>query len=306
MSRILVTGGTTFVSKYTAAFFRDAGYEVCVLNRNSKPQLEGVELIEGDRHELGDSLRGMSFDAVLDITAYNGADVSDLLNGLKDYGTYILLSSSAVYPEDGRQPFAEETLRRENKYWGRYGTDKIEAEDKALELDPDAYILRPPYLYGPMNNIYREAFVFDCAKDDRPFYLPRDGEMRLQFFHVRDLCRIMRFIIGNKPEYHIMNVGNPELVTVREWAGLCYGCMGKIPEFVNVREQVDQRKYFSFYDYEYELDVSRQMRILPELTDLKQGLMECLDWYKDNESEVRKKPLIRFIDEELSGSVVEQ
>ena len=299
MSRILVTGGTAFVSKYTATFFRDAGHEVYVLNRNSKPQVEGVKLIEADRHELGDTLKGMSFDAVIDITAYTGNDVTDLLSGLGEYGTYILLSSSAVYPEDEKQPFIEECELRENKYWGKYGTDKIDAETKALQLKPDTYILRPPYLYGPMNNVYREAFVFDCAEADRPFYLPRDGEMKLQFFHVKDLCKIMEYIINNKPEDHILNVGNPDTVSVRKWVELCYSCLDKTPEFINVRGPIDQRRYFSFYDYEYELDVQKQMKILPDVTDLTEGLMECYKWYKDNKSEVRKKPLIEYIDGEL-------
>ena len=33
MKKILVTGGTTFVSKYVAKYFVNAGYEVYVLNR---------------------------------------------------------------------------------------------------------------------------------------------------------------------------------------------------------------------------------------------------------------------------------
>ena len=49
MKRILVTGGTTFVSEYVAEYFVNAGYEVFVLNRNSKPQVQGVKLIQGDR-----------------------------------------------------------------------------------------------------------------------------------------------------------------------------------------------------------------------------------------------------------------
>ena len=44
--KILVTGGTTFVSKYVAEYFVNAGYEVYVLNRNSKPQVRGVKLIK--------------------------------------------------------------------------------------------------------------------------------------------------------------------------------------------------------------------------------------------------------------------
>lgn len=43
---------TTFVSKYAAEYFVNAGYEVYVLNRNTKPQVHGVNLIEGDRHNL--------------------------------------------------------------------------------------------------------------------------------------------------------------------------------------------------------------------------------------------------------------
>ena len=56
MKKILITGGTKFVSKYAAQYFSEQHYEVYVLNRNTKPQIQGVTLIEGDRHELGDAL----------------------------------------------------------------------------------------------------------------------------------------------------------------------------------------------------------------------------------------------------------
>ena len=110
-----------------------------------------------------------------------------------------MISSSAVYPEYEKQPFTEETPVGENKFWGSYGTGKIEAERALQERDPKAYILRPPYLYGPLNNVYREAFVFDCAMAKRPFFLPGDGEMKLQFFHVNDLCRFMDILMEKTP-----------------------------------------------------------------------------------------------------------
>ena len=56
IKKILITGGTKFVSKYAAQYFSEHNYEVYVLNRNTKPQIQGVTLIEGDRHELGDAL----------------------------------------------------------------------------------------------------------------------------------------------------------------------------------------------------------------------------------------------------------
>ena len=299
MKKILVTGGTTFVSRFTAKYFAEHGFEVYVLNRGSREQVPGVTLIKGDRHELGDLLKSHDFDAVLDITSYNADDVNCLLDGLGNYGTYILISSSAVYPETGAQPFDEYGKLGENKFWGRYGTDKIAAEQALLARVQDAYVLRPPYLYGPMNNVYREAFVFDCAKADRKFYLPGDGSMKLQFFHVEDLCRLMEIIISDKPAEHILNVGNSDAVTVREWAQICYECLGKKPEFVNVTADIEQRLYFSFYNYEYCLDVSRMQKLLPVTKDLREGLDECAGWYEGNDSEVRKKPMMEYIDNNL-------
>lgn len=85
------------------------------------------------------------------------------------FGIYVLLSSSAVYPETAFRPFAEETAPGPNRFWGGYGLGKIAAEQALHRRVPQAYILRPPYLYGPMNNLYREAFVFDCARLGRPF-----------------------------------------------------------------------------------------------------------------------------------------
>ena len=153
MRKILVTGGTVFVSKYVAAYYARKGDEVYVLNRNTKQQPENTILIEADRHELGDKLKNYKFDVVLDITAYTGADVISLCDALGDFGTYIMISSSAVYPETNPQPFTEEQILGENKFWGMYGTNKIDAETELLKRVPDAYILRPPYLYGVMNNV---------------------------------------------------------------------------------------------------------------------------------------------------------
>ena len=71
MKKILITGGTTFVSRYAAEYFVKQNYEVYVLNRNSRPQVKGAKLIEGDRHHLGAVLKSMHFDVVADITAYD-------------------------------------------------------------------------------------------------------------------------------------------------------------------------------------------------------------------------------------------
>ena len=295
MKKVLVTGGTIFVSRYIAEYYVAKGCDVYVLNRNSKPQPEGVTLIEADRHNLGELLRDYCFDVVID-TAYNAYDVDTLLDALGEYKDYILISSSAVYPEYVTQPFKEEDILAENKYWGKYGTDKIEAESTLLMRDSNAYILRPPYLYGPMNNVYREAFVFDCAMANRKFYLPQEGKMQMQFFHVYDLCRFIDIILENKPQQHIFNVGNKETISARKWVEICYEIAGKQADFVNVYGEIEQRNYFSFYNYEYYLDVSKQYELMKDVKSLNEGLTEAYNWYINNMDKVNKKPYMDYID----------
>lgn len=304
MKTILVTGGTVFVSRYVAEYYVKKNCKVYVLNRNSKPQSVGVNLIQADRNSLGDVLKQYHFDAVLDITAYNANNVNTLLDALGSFDNYIMISSSAVYPEHLPKPFTEANAVGENKYWGAYGTNKIAAEQALRKRAPDAYILRPPYIYGAMNNVYREAFVFDCAMQNRKFYLPQEGCMKLQFLHVNDLCRFIDAILEFKPTKHIFNVGNKEAVSVIDWVTLCYHAVGKTPEFINVSKDIEQRYYFPFYNYEYYLDVTAQCIIMPETKPLDEGLRDAFSWYKNHQSGVNKKPLINYIDNNLIGDSI--
>lgn len=298
--KILITGGTTFVSRFTAEHFARRGDEVFVLNRGSREQVNGVKLIKADRMDLGDTLRGRHFDAVLDICAYTAEHIRALLDAGIMFDDYIFVSSSAVYPEINSQPFAEEMPCGRNSVWGDYGVNKLAAETVLHERVSNAYILRPPYFYGLYENLYREAFPFDCAMADRPFYLPQDGSMKLQFFHVSDLCRFIEILLREHPENHTFNVGNPNAVTVREWVELCYRAAGKEPHFISVDKSVPQRDYFCFYDYEYILDVTKQRELMPDTVPLSDGIKEEFLWYRDNPDSVyNRKPYMEYIDRNL-------
>ena len=178
--------------------------------------------------------------------------------------------------------------------------NKLKAEQYLQANVPNAYILRPPYFYGVYENLYREAFPFDCALQDRPFYIPQNGDMKLQFFNVSDLCRFFEILIDKHPENHVFNVGDKDIVTVKEWVELCYKAVGKAAEFVSVSKDVPQRDYFCFYDYEYILDVSKQNELMPDTISLEQGLKEEFEWYKNNlDSIYNRKPYMEYIDNNL-------
>lgn len=295
MKKILVTGGTVFVSKYVAQYFKLNKYDVYVLNRGSREQLEDVNFICADRNKLGDLLKDHSFDVIVDVCAYNQKDIKDLLDSKVKFKEYIFISSSAVYPETNTQPFVEEQDINENLIWGQYGLDKIAAERELVRRVPKAYILRPAYLYGPMQNIYRESFVFDCALKNRKFYIPEDGKMQLQFYHVDDLCKVIEKIIETNPKNHIFNIGNTETIDINTYVEICYKIVDKHLEKVYVTNHDNQRDYFSFHNYEYKLDVSKQNELHPSQKDLFEGLKESYDWYKENENEIIKKDYIDFL-----------
>lgn len=299
MQKILITGGTTFVSKFTSQYFADRDYDVYVINRNSREQNKHVNLINCDRLKLGNKLKGIHFDAVLDITAYTRDHVKSLINALDSFKDYIFISSSAVYPETNPQPFTEEQKCGKNSVWGDYGLNKLAAEEYLFKNVPNAYILRPPYFYGIYENLYRELFVFDCAIKNRKFYIPGNGDMKLQFFNVKDLCRFIEILLKKHPENKIFNLGNQKTITIKDWVKLCYSAAGKIPEFVNITKEINQRNYFCFYNYEYVLDVTKQCELMPDTVPLDKGLAEEFQWYKNNQGSVSRKNYFEYIDTQL-------
>ncbi len=293
--KILVTGGTVFVSKFITTYFAQKGHEVFTLNRGNREQVKGSFHIKADRSLLNGCLKDFHFDAVIDVCGYNEADIKNLLNGLTSFDDYIFISSSAVYPETLPRPFNENQTVGENTFWGAYGINKIAAEKYLVKHCPSAYILRPPYLYGPMQNLYREPFVFECAEANRKFYIPKDGKMKLQFFHVDDLCKTIEAILEKHPENHILNVGNKEPTDINEFVNLCYKAVSTRLETEYITDHPNQRDYFSFLDYEYVLDVTEMEKLLPVQKDLYQGLKQSYEWYKEHKPDVVRKPYIDFI-----------
>ncbi|MBR3644944.1 MAG: NAD-dependent epimerase/dehydratase family protein [Lachnospiraceae bacterium] len=303
MKKVLVTGGTVFVSMNVAKYFTGKGYDVYVLNRGSFAQIENVTWIRADRTSLTNELSGYNFDIILDINAYTEDDVRTLLERVEGFKEYVLISSSAVYPETNLMPFTESQSLGLNSFWNEYGTGKISAEQYLLSKVKDAVIIRPPYLCGYGNNIYREAFVFECALSDRPFYLPGNGELKLQFFDVEDLCRFVETVLSKKTagdisqaDYPLIyNVGNPDTISVIDWVKMCYSIVNKTPVFKNVDSSYFIRSYFPFSNYEYVLDISKQQAVMSETKPLKQSLTESYEWYKNNSDKVLTRPYLEFI-----------
>ena len=203
--RVLVAGGTEFISLHLVqALLRD-GHQVTVLNRGRQPGRlpAGVRSIVADRKDhpgLQKALAGERFDGLVDVTYAPtlGEDVEALLDAPAAVGHVLFVSTGRVYDHARPIPFDEDTPR--NLYWGEYAKNKIAGEEVLLRRHAErglpVTIVRPTHVYGPLNTRNNETFFFDRLVRDRPVLVPDGGGWLRQFGHVADLADAMAAMLG--------------------------------------------------------------------------------------------------------------
>lgn len=222
--RVLVVGGTEFISlALVRALLRD-GHAVTVLNRGRRrdrlpPTVELRACDRKDHAALRAALAGTRFDAVYDV-AYaptTGEDVAALVDALAPGLPHILfVSTCRVYDHALPIPYNETTPR--GYYWGEYARHKIAGEDALLERHRTrglpVTIVRPTHVLGPLNTRDNETFFFDRIARGRPVLVPADGCWLRQFGHVEDLADALAAMLGNPRAFgQAYNVTGEECVT---------------------------------------------------------------------------------------------
>ena len=136
--RVLVMGGTEFISLHLVDRSLARGHEVTVLNRGRRRSAcrRVSATIAGDRKDhagLRRASTGDRFDGVFDITYAPtlGEDVAALLAALDGRPHVVFISTGRVYDHALPIPYSEETPR--GLYWGDYARHKIAGEDLLLE-----------------------------------------------------------------------------------------------------------------------------------------------------------------------------
>ena len=221
--RVLVVGGTEFISlALVRALIRD-GHAVTVLNRGRKNDRlpADVSVIPCDRKDhaaLRSVLAGARFDGVYDITyaPTTGEDVAALAGALAGAPHVLFVSTGRVYDHALPIPFSEATPRGD--YWGDYARHKIAGEDALLERHRSrglpVTIVRPTHVLGPLNTRNNETFFFDCILRGRPVLVPGHGGWLRQFGHVDDLADALAAMLGNPKAFgQTYNVTGEECVT---------------------------------------------------------------------------------------------
>ncbi len=302
--RVLVIGGTLFIGKLLVKRLLSAGHEVTILHRKPEhPFGRKVKNAVGDRNDaksIREALAGMRFDAVYDIaydwergtTAQQVEATAKAVPG--DLTRYIFMSSIAAYG-DGLNHAEDDPLASDLNS-NDYVRNKAGSERALFRMFHESRFpvvtMRPPFVYGPENPFYREAFFWDRLKLDRPIIIPGDGNRLMQFVYVHDLVEAC----FNALEKHTapgraFNVADEKPLTQVEVVNEFAKVVGKTPTTVRVPREMIARAggnvfqeplYFGQY---YDLPpiteaVGRVKRVLNvALTPFAVGLRETHKWY---------------------------
>ncbi len=312
MKRVLVIGGSYFVGRAITKELQKNGYEVTLLNRGSK-LIEGTNQLSCDRDDenaMKSMLAGKIFDYIVDVSGLNKKQVQTVCDSIhmQNLKNVVFISSSAVYDvEHLKAGFSEQSRLKKNKFWGQYGTDKIEAERiycQCMEKHQvPLTILRPPYIYGEENYVQRESFVFEHILQKRPVIIPASNK-KLQFIYAKDLAVIVRKMLERKNSGNeVYNVGNREAVTAKEWIQLCARAMGKQAEIINFdnkKYEKGAKEFFPFHEYDNVLNVDKIHQVLEiEETDMLTGLENAYQWFVRERLQIPWKEGVRKTETEI-------
>jgi 2'-hydroxyisoflavone reductase len=224
--RILIIGGTLFIGRLLVKELLKAGHQVTVLHRRAGHDFgKKVGNLVADRNDDGalrEALAGRTFDVVFD-NAYDwergttAAQVEATARTVgKNLQRYIFMSSVAAYG-DGLNHHEGDALAPDD-HPDSYVRNKAMSERSLFRMHQRAgfpvVTLRPPYIYGPGNPYYREAYFWDRMRDGRPVILPGDGRRLMQFVHVQDLVgACLKAMACPDAAGHAFNVANASPLT---------------------------------------------------------------------------------------------
>lgn len=228
--RILILGGSGFLSGHVRRAAVAAGHAVQVVTRGQKPLPAGADAIAADRTgraAFAAALDGHGpWDLVVDCIAFTPDDAEQDLDVFTGRcGRLVFISTDFVYhPDHRRQPQAEAPATYAEQ---GYGANKRDAERVLIDAGCDALawtVLRPGHIYGPGRALgclprhARDEALIDRLRRGEALKLIGGGELIQQPVYAPDLART----ILSAPDApgavgKVLNVANPDVIASREY-----------------------------------------------------------------------------------------
>ena len=245
--RILVIGGTLFIGRAIVERLAARGHEVTVLHRRDRhdlgPGIHNVQADRGDLPAVTKILRDGRYDAVFDV-AYDwvkGTTAAEVEAAARACGDtlqrYVFVSSIAAYGP-GLAHREQDALVGDD-YPNPYSLHKASSERALFHLHAlsgfPVTTFRPPFVHGPRQPFYREAFFWDRLRDRRPIVLPDGGNTPMQWVFVSDLAdACVRAIEVPGAAGQAFNIAHTEPLTQRTFVEALARVAGLTPAFAAV------------------------------------------------------------------------
>ncbi|MDZ7720261.1 MAG: GDP-L-fucose synthase [Balneolaceae bacterium] len=210
----------------------------------------------------------------------------------------IFLGSSCIYPKFAEQPIKEDSLLTDKleptNQW--YAIAKIAGvklvESLRKQHDRNYISLMPTNLYGPGDNFDLETshvlpamlrkFHEAARNGHQPVTLWGTGSPMREFLYVDDLADAVFFVLRNKMDDHLYNIGTGKDVTIKKLAEKIQKITGHEGEVVWDRDKPDgtPRKL---------LDVSKIAgQGWTSNIELDEGIEKTYQWFVDNVENIRE------------------
>lgn len=243
--KVLIIGGTGFISGQIAEKAAAAGHEVVLFNRGLRNPHAPYDVINGDAQNLPafkKDLLDAKPDVVVNCIAYSEKHAQDLVSVFEGTKTQVIaLSSADSYEafqrlnrgEESDQPVREnaETAKEKHylKFMGLADYDKNLMTQVLMDAHKqgkiEATVFRLPMVYGPGDHQYahRHGNVIKHAIDKNPDLLMAATEQSQMFTYgyVENVAAAIVHSFGlAQTKGEIYNLGEEDVRTQRRWAEL--------------------------------------------------------------------------------------
>lgn len=238
--KLLIIGGTGFLSGTLARLAVSQQHEVTVVTRGRRPVPDMIPAIEVDRTDREAFSAAIDkadthWDLVADCICFNADDArQDVAAFAGRTDRLAVISTDFVFDPAARQsPQPEEGVFREDD---SYGAHKRRAERVLLDAGDDAppwVVLRPGHIYGPDSQLgclplhSRDPELIDRLQRGEPLQLVAGGELQQQPIFAPDLAEtVLAAADGGAMPSGIYNVAGPDVVPARRYYELIAEALG--------------------------------------------------------------------------------
>jgi nucleoside-diphosphate-sugar epimerase len=296
-AKILIIGGSGFVSGTLARLARERGHEVWVVTRGQKPLPEGVVPLRADRKDpaafkAAVTGAGVCWDLVVDCIGYEVADMRldlELFPGLAQH--LVFISTDFVFDPARRrfpQPFDHPATLTDETYGGKKRRCELELAQAAAG-DLRWTVFRPCHIYGPgsalgcLPNAARVPDLLRKLRAGEPLQLVGGGHFLQQPIFAPDLAALILSVRGNAmANRKIYCSAGPDMVESVEYYRMIADELGvelKVEE-LSVTESLKTHPEWRFFlcHRVYDLTPLRLDGLQVPNTPLREGLRQHVRW----------------------------